>query len=197
MTSNDHSPESLFTLLQMQDPLGALTRAQFHIEACLQRVLERRLPRPEELPPLSFEHKLRVAVALGMQARAVPALLRLGKLREAAVKSLDAGLTAAVLDELFGLLAKPERTAVLTWHHERTRADGPLHEVGALQRFNLMATVLYATLATEDAVASTGTSGTPANEVVTFEWSAPAPAPRRARDFSSQEALYSWLIVSD
>ena len=197
MTSNDHSNESLFTVLQMQDPLGALIRAQFHIEARLQRVLEQHVPSPQELPLLSYQHKLRLVVALGLHGRAFPALRRLGQLREAAVKSLDAGLTDAAVDELFGLLGKPERGAVLTWHHQHTHTEGALHEVAALQRFNLIATVLYATLAGEGAAASTGTNATESNEVVTFEWSAPAPPPRRARDFSSQEALYSWLIASD
>jgi hypothetical protein len=180
----------------MQDPLGALIRAQFQIEARLQRVLERRLPRPEEMPPLSYEHRLRVAVALGMPVRAVPALLRLGQLRDRAVRSLDAGLTAPQVDELFGLLAKSERTAVLAWHQERAGDDGQWHAVAALQRFNLIATVLYAALAGEGAAASSS-NGTEPIEVVTFEWSAPASVPRRARDFSSQEALYSWLTVSD
>ena len=200
--TNDHTPGSdshgsLFAELQMQDALGALIRAQFRIEACLQRVLEQHVRRAEELPPLNYQHKVRLAVALGMQSGIAPGLLLVGQLRDSAVKSPDALLEDAAVDQLFGVLAKPESEAVLTWcAHAGSFRDAP-----PLQRFNIIAAVLYTSLAQSDAT-SGSSPGVPASElesheVVTFEWSAPAPAPRRARDFASKAALYSWLIVSD
>jgi hypothetical protein len=204
--TDDHIPEcdsreSLFTVLQTQDALGALIRAQFQIEARLQRALEQHMRRAEELPPLIYQHKVRLAVALGMQSRIVPPLLLLGQLRDNAVRALAPLLDDAAVDQLFGVLAKPEREAVLAWHRERTQIDGSFHDSPALQRFNVIAAVLHDSLAESESTPSSS-AGIPGNppepdEVVTFEWSAPAPAPRRARDFSSKEALYSWLIVSD
>jgi len=196
--SNDHAPEAFLTVLQMQDALGALVRAQFQLEARLQRVLEQHVQRVLELPPLIYEHKLRLAVALGMQTSIVPALLMVGQMHEQATRSLDAGLDSVAVDRLFGLLAKPEREAVLAWH-ERRRSEGSFREAAPLQRFNLIAAVLHAALLESAAVSSGQPGATQVNEVVTCEWSAPAlgPTPRRARDFASREALYSWLIVSD
>jgi hypothetical protein len=193
--TNDHAHESFLTVLQMQDALGSLLRTQFQLEAGLMRVLEQRVPRAQELPPLSYEHKLRLAVALGMHARIVPALLMVGQLHEQAVRCMHAGLEDAAVDKLFGVLAKAEREAVFAWH-ERTRTAGAWCEAPALQRFNLIATVLYAALLERVPTQSSQADGAAPDEVVTFEWSAPAP-PRRARDFASKEALYSWLIASD
>jgi hypothetical protein len=107
------------------------------------------------------------------------------------------------VDRLFGVLARPEREAVLASHREHTPRGSAFRQSASLQRFNIIATVLYASLAEGDAAAA-ATLDAPladgSNEVVTFEWSAPGPPaspPRRARDFASKEALYSWLIVSD
>lgn len=193
--TNDHTPGSdshvsLFTELQTQDVLGALIRAQFRIEARLQHVLEQHMRRAEELPPLNYQHKVRLAVAFGMQSGIAPALLLVGQLRDNAVKSLDGLLDDAAVDQLFGVLAKPEREAVLAWRTD----TGSFRDVPSLQRFNIIAAALYTSLPQSQAAAA---GSSEANEVVTFEWSAPAPAPRRARDFASKEALYSWLIVSD
>jgi hypothetical protein len=182
-------------VLQTQDALGALIRAQFQIEARLQRVLEQHMRRAEELPPLTYQQKVRLAAALGMQSRIVPALLLLGQLREEAVRSLQGLVDEAAVDQLFGVLAKPEREAVLAW---RTHPEGSFRDAPSLQRFNVIAAVLYTSLAEREATSGSSaqvSSSPELDEVVTFEWS--APAPRRARDFSSKEALYSWLIVSD
>jgi hypothetical protein len=195
--TNDHTHVSLLTELQTQDVLGALIRAQFRIEAGLQRVLEQHMRRAEELPPLTYQHKVRLAVAFGMQSGIAPALLLVGQLRDNAVKSLDALLDDTAVDQLFGVLARPEREAVLAWRTD----SGSFRDVPSLQRFNIIAAVLYTSLPQSEAAAGASTgaaaSSSESNEVVTFEWSAPAPAPRRARDFGSKEALYSWLIVSD
>jgi hypothetical protein len=195
LVSNAH--ESLFTVLQRQDALGALIRAHFLIEARLQRLLDQHLPRAAELPPLSYRHKVRLAVALGMQSDIAPALLLLGQLRDEAVRFAETLLEDATVDQLFGVLAKVEREAVLAW---RTQSDS-FRSAPALQRFNIIADVVYARLAQAQVAAGSSPAAPPstfdADEVVTFEWSAPEPVPRRARDFASKEALYSWLIVND
>jgi hypothetical protein len=193
--ADDRTHEAFLTALQMQDALGALLRTHFQLEAGVLRALEQRVPRAQELPPLTYEHKLRLTVALGMHVRIVPALLMVGQLHEQAGRCMHAGLDDAAVDQLFGVLAKPEREAVLAWH-ERTRAAGVWHEAPALQRFNLIATVLHAALLERVPARSSQPPGVEPDEVVTFEWSAPAPPPR-ARDFASKEALYSWLIASD
>ena len=196
--TKEHTHEAFFIALQTQDALGALIRAHFQIEAHLQRVLTRDLQGAEGLPTLitslSYEQKVRLTVALGMHPRVLQPLVLLGQLRDAAVKSPEPGLSDAALEQLFGLLAKPEREAVLAWHGKCT-AGVPFRQAQPLQRFNVIATVLHAFMAAEDAARGDHSTDEP-DEVVTFEWSAPAPA-RHVRDFASREALYSWLIASD
>jgi hypothetical protein len=77
-------------------------------------------------------------------------------------------------------------------------ANGGSQHNPALQRFAAIIGVVDEYLAglERGSRSNDESSASEPDEVVTFEWSAPTP-PRRARDFSSADALYSWLIVSD
>ena len=203
----DGSQESFFDVLQRQDELGAVIRAHFQIDARLQRVVESLTPHARELPDLRYEQKARLAVALGLDARMLPALQMLSHLRDSAARYFDAGLTDAAVNQLFGLLAKDDREAVLRVHRERTGADGSYQQASVLQRFIAIAAIVEQFLA----AAAVGPRGTAAAaeeddaepdaadqpEIITFEWSAPALAPHRAHDFSNSDALYSYLTARD
>ncbi len=220
MNPTDDSQESFLTVLQQQDALGAVIRAHFHIDACLQRVLESRVHSPEELPRLKYAQKARMVVALGVDGRMLPVMQMLGRLHENAGRYVDAGVTDTAVNQLFGVLAKEDREAVLQLVREQA-GEGAYHDFAPLQRFTAIVAViesfLAAAFAPANVLASTlastivSTPGSPAApdqeepvpgaessaEVVTFEWSAPAPPRRRASDFASREALYSWLTASD
>ena len=196
-STQQDSDRSCFEVLHAHDELGALIRAHFQLEARLQRVVEWLTPHPRELPDLRYEQKAHVAVALGLDPRMLPAIKMLGHLRDNAVKYFDACLTDAAVNQLFGLLAKEDREAVLQLHRERAGSESVYQQASALQRFIAIAAIvdqfLQAAVAEARGIAVTSDEDHP--EVVTFEWS--APPPRRAHDFATSEALYSYLIARD
>jgi len=199
------SEASFFDVLQRQDELGAVIRSHFQIDARLQRVLESLTPQAGELPDLRYDQKARLAVALGLDPRMLPAVQMLGHLRDSAAKYFDAGLTDAAVNQLFGLLAKNDREAVLRVHRERA-GGGSYQQASVLQRFIAIAAIVDQFLAAAEVSPRGGDAANEEDaepdaaaqaEVVTFEWSAPATAPHPARDFSNADALYSYLIASD
>jgi hypothetical protein len=199
------SEQSCFDVLQGLDDLGAVIRAQFQIEARLQRVVESLTPHSRELPELRYEQKAHVAVALGLDARMLPAVQMLGHLRDNAVKYFDAGLSEAAVNQLFGLLAREDREAVLNLHRERLGDDAAYQQAPALQRFIAIAAIVDQFLVAAVVEARGMAEISPEQhldadsedhpEVITFEWS--APPPRRAHDFATSEALYSYLTARD
>lgn len=201
-----HDRVSLLDELQRHDAVGAVVRAHFEIDRALQRAVESLTLRPKELPQLRYEQKARLAVALGLEASVLPAVLMLGQLREGAALSQDAGVTDSTVNQLFGLLARQDREAVLRLHAQRGSGSA-YQQATALQRFIIIIAIIDASLATSVAAtrASLGSDADdvepdPANqpEVVSFEWSPPPAAntAQRPRDLST-EALYSYLTAGD
>ena len=209
MTSSDQptdaSPDpTCFAALQEQDELGAVIRAHFQIEARLQRVVEALTPHARKLPDLRYEQKAHLAVALGLDARMLPAVQMLGHLRNRAVRYFKAGLTDTVVNQLFGLLVKDDRAAVLSMHRERARTDCAYQQAPPLQRFIAIAAIVDQFL--EAAVAEARGSGAAEQSeaefeaedqpgVFAFEWS--ASALHHGREFASSEALYAYLTARD
>lgn len=190
--------------LQRHDAVGAVVRAHFEIDVRLQRAVESLTLRPKELPELRYAQKARLAVALGLNTSVLPAVQMLGHLRDGAAVYRDAGLTDAAVNQLFGLLARHDREAVLRLHAHR--CSGAFQEATALQRFNTVVAIIDSSLATSIAAVSAALlsdedadpdAATQA-EVVSFEWSPPPAAspPQRPRDLSN-EALYSYLTAGD
>jgi hypothetical protein len=209
MTSSDQpkpaSPDrSCFDLLQSQDELGALIRAHFQIDARLQRVLEALTPHPRQLPDLCYQQRAHLAVALGLDCRMLPVIQMLGHLRNRAARYFSAGLTDTTVNQLFGLLGKDDRAAVLAMHRERAGSDCVYQQAPPLQRFIVIAAIVDQFLAAAIAEAGGKSAAAASGElesdedqpgVIAFEWS--ASALHHARDFASSEALYSYLTVRD
>jgi hypothetical protein len=193
--SEDDSNSAFLARLQTQDALGALLHAHFQAEVRLQQVLEWCTPHDRELPELSYEQKARLAVTLGLDGGVLPVLQMLDRLRHNAIRHFDAGLTEPVINQLFGLLEKRHREEVLQRHAGYAQA-------APLARFNVIAAVIDAVLAAAcrqvlrvEPAERAEHAQAEAEEVITFEWS--APVPRHPRDFASKDALFSWLTVRD
>jgi len=136
-----------FDALRAEDPLGAVVRAHIHIEARLNLVLEALTPHPRHLPNLRFEQRARLAVALGLAERILPALLELGHIRNAFAHRLDVALTDAMVDKLFAAFCPDDRDTIVQ-AYQMTHAQlghgvmPPYDKTDARHKFITMAVAL-------------------------------------------------------
>jgi len=108
MPSKPATDEAFFDTLRGEDSLGAVVRAHIHIEARMQLVLEALTPHPRHRPKIRYEQRAKLAVALGLNERILPALTKLGLIRNEFGHRLDVTLTDAMVDELIGVIAKED-----------------------------------------------------------------------------------------
>lgn len=113
MPSTPATDEAFLKALQGEDALGAVVRAHIHLEARLQLVLEALTPYPTHLPNLRYEQRVKLAVALGLDERILPALTKLGHIRNAFGHRLDVALTDMMVNDLFGSLADTDKQTIL------------------------------------------------------------------------------------
>lgn len=113
MPSAPATDEAFLAALQGEDALGAVVRAHIHLEARLQLVIEALTPHPAHLPNLRYEQRVKLAVALGLDERILPALTKLGHIRNAFGHRLDVALTDATVNDLFGSLSDTDKQTIL------------------------------------------------------------------------------------
>lgn len=107
---------AFFDALRAEDPLGAVVRAHIHIEARLNLVIEALTLHPKYLPNLRFEQRAKLAVALGLHERILPALLELGHMRNAFSHRLDVTLTETMVDKLFASFSPEDKDTIVEAH---------------------------------------------------------------------------------
>ncbi len=83
-----------------EDELGVVVRAQIHIEARVNALLEILVPFPKKLPRLRFEQMLNLACALGLRDTSISAIKELGNIRNQFAHQLDTRLTAGMVDRM-------------------------------------------------------------------------------------------------
>ena len=113
MPSKFATVDAFYDALMAEDPLGAVVRAHIHIEARLNHVLKALTPHPKHLPSLRYEQQVKLAVALGLNESILPALSKLGQIRNAFAHKLDVTLTEAMVDELFSLLPVKDQEIII------------------------------------------------------------------------------------
>lgn len=85
--------------LTHEDELGAVVRAHLHIEASLNKILEEITEKPDLLPRLRFEQKIKLAAALGLREDLILPLKILGDIRNKFSHRLDAKLTKEMMKD--------------------------------------------------------------------------------------------------
>ena len=99
--------------LLAEDELGAVVRTHIHIEAGIRAYVQAAIPKPSHLPRLTYEARLRLAVALNFPAEYFDCLKFLGDLRNSFGHNLDAQLTNDNVNGLFETLPEEAKTAVV------------------------------------------------------------------------------------
>jgi hypothetical protein len=144
VVSRPATDAAFFDALRAEDPLGAVVRAHIHIEARLNLVIEALTRHPKHLPSLRFEQRAKLAVALGLHERILPALLEFGSIRNAFSHRLDVTLTDAMVSKLLDAFNLHDRETIIQ-AHELTVAQVPdeamptFEKADARLRFIMMA----------------------------------------------------------
>src|SRR5690606_7620378 len=137
---------SFYAHLISEDELGAVVRAHIHVEASLVDFLRWSVPRPELLPRLTYELRLRLACALGLDQDHFQALKALGDIRNSFGHNLEAKLTDQTVNDLFGRLPEQSKAATLGSYAAMVeRGDVEVEQFTALSardRFVVIAVVL-------------------------------------------------------
>jgi hypothetical protein len=132
--------------LTAEDELGMVVRAHIHIEASVIDFVSQRVPHPHLLPRLTYEARLRLACALGLDHEYFDALKSLGDIRNSFGHNLDAKVTDQVINNLFSRL--PEFAKTTTVEVRQRIIDGgdsqaaAFDRLSARDRFVLIAVVL-------------------------------------------------------
>jgi len=108
-----------------EDELGAVVRAQIHIEARVNQLLEVLSPFPEKLPHLRFDQMLKLACALGLKEDSIVAFKELGNIRNRFGHQLNTRLTAGMIEKILNGLSLDDR-GVLLRGYEMTSEQIPL-----------------------------------------------------------------------
>jgi len=111
-----------YNSLLEEDQLGVVIRAHIQIEARLNLFLEAHTSNPSQLPRLRFEQLAKLAVALGLEDKALPALLEFGNLRNAFAHRLDVTLTDEMVNKLLQKFT-PEDQYTIREAYEITRVN--------------------------------------------------------------------------
>jgi hypothetical protein len=127
MTEQYSLDQRFVEALYADDPLGAVVRAHIHIEARLAQAIESTFPKPNELPILRFEQRVRLAVALGLDEHLRAPLLELGRIRNAFSHKLDVQLDEQMVHRFFHSFSSDERQIIIR-AYERTNELHGLNE---------------------------------------------------------------------
>jgi hypothetical protein len=110
--------------LLFEDELGAVVRAHIHIEASLREFVDVKMKSPSPLPRLTYEARLRLAVALGFNEKHFESLKFLGDIRNAFSHNLETKLTDESMTELYSKMPSEMQQSVLT-HFTEVVASRP------------------------------------------------------------------------
>ncbi|GAB3094882.1 hypothetical protein [Lysobacter terrae] len=139
---------SFYEHLISEDELGAVIRAHIHVEASLIEFIRWSVPQPDLLPRLTYELRLRLACALGLDQDHFEALKSLGDIRNSFGHNLDAKLTDQAVNNLFAKLPDQARAATLgSYAAMVNRGDAAakqFRDLSARDRFIVIAIVLKA-----------------------------------------------------
>jgi hypothetical protein len=146
MPSKFATLDAFHNALLAEDPLGAVVRAHIHIEERLNLVLKALTPHPKHLPSLRYEQRVKLAGALGLNDSILPALSKLGDIRNAFGHRLDVTLTDAMVDELFSLLSPIDQEIIINGckaTQDELGPESPCYEYGKMDaRLKLITIVL-------------------------------------------------------
>lgn len=138
---------AFFQHLTAEDELGVVLRAQIHIEAGVNDLLNSLVPRPDDLPRLQFEGRVRLACSLGLSRKYLEPLKSLGDLRNRFAHRLDARLDDQIVNSLYSKLSKGDQSCVLEAYRATANPQAPetppnFEKLPPKDRFVLIAVVL-------------------------------------------------------
>jgi hypothetical protein len=139
--------QEFLAALQNEDAVGAVIRAHLHIEAGLNEFLQASVSAPDQLPQLSYSHKVALACALGLAKEHAPPLRELGKLRNKFAHELHFEFTLGSVDRLVGSLSVGDRAAVEAAYKATNNTvlgsrSGPLRTLPPRMQFAMVAITL-------------------------------------------------------
>ena len=138
--------QAFYEHLIAEDELGMVVRAHIHIEASIRDFLRQVVPHPDLLPRLTYEARLRVACALGMNADHFQALKALGDIRNSFGHNLEASLTDAIVNDLFARLPEYAKEGTIGAYGQMIGDDASAHskfqKLSARDKFVLIAVSL-------------------------------------------------------
>lgn len=152
LAPHPHIDERFLADLTAEDELGVVIRTHIHVEASIIEFVRARVRFPDELPRLTYESRLRLAMALGLKNEYFEALKLLGDIRNSFSHKLEASLSNEKIDELFSKLGPEPKELTLEAYtmtkKQRGEADGPtFNKLPPKDRFIFMAVVLKEYLA--------------------------------------------------
>jgi hypothetical protein len=131
--------------LLSEDELGAVVRTHIHIEAGIRQFVEARVNSPTHLPRLTYEARLRLAIALGFPEEYLDSLKYLGDMRNTFGHNLDAQLSDATVQALFSKLPEEARIDVVQ-NFESLRPGDDFAKAPPKDRFVIIAAILNGTV---------------------------------------------------
>lgn len=137
---------SFYQHLVAEDELGMVVRAHIHIEASIIDFLKQVVPNPGLLPRLTYEARLRLACALGLDQDHFDALKILGDIRNSFGHNIEARLTDQAVNDLYARMPPPAKETTLGAYARTTESrstEAPLFDkLSARDRFVLIAVAL-------------------------------------------------------
>ena len=131
--------------LLSEDELGAVIRTHIHIEAGIRQYVEAKVASPTHLPRLTYEARLRLAIALGFPADYLESLKYLGDMRNSFGHNLDAQITDAMVQALFLKLPDEARIDVVE-NFKALRPGEDFAKASPKDRFVIIAAILNGTV---------------------------------------------------
>lgn len=136
---------SFYKHLVAEDELGMVVRAHIHIEASIIDYLKQVVPNPGLLPRLTYEARLRLACALGLDQDHFDALKALGDIRNRFGHNIEARLTDEAVNDLYAHMPPLAKEATLGAYARTTEGstEAPsFDKLSARDRFVLIAVAL-------------------------------------------------------
>jgi hypothetical protein len=114
----------IITDLMGEDELGAVIRAQIHIETLLLRLIEVLVPYPEYLEKMNLDYfqRVQLAIAMGLSPEYAAPLNTLGSIRNRFAHKLDSILTKNDAENLYEALGADDKDTVQK-SFERTKTQ--------------------------------------------------------------------------
>ncbi len=127
-----------------EDELGVVVRAQIHIEARVNALLEILVPFPKKLPRLRFEQMLNLACALGLRDTSISAIKELGNIRNRFGHQLDTRLTAGMVERILEGLSVEDRETLLQGYEMTLQqiSSSPFESLSPKDKFIIICTSL-------------------------------------------------------